>query len=380
MTNLIFKDSDSILDIEEFRSDTSYSNKRVAIAGALGKQTSLRAGLFMATLYDIYDSLMQTENFDKFLNIYQTDLHNTGIYKKYRRRYNCDVCDEDSDESICWYARVEMHSIIDKIDFNACLKINDQHDDSNLIPLLESAVEHDNLFGILLTDGNGNYMNPGHPLVAKYLKKHGVNYFFPHGFKIIMYIIKLDDDSFAFADRYPNLDLSMNLDEIEPIEHRTSVVDRMPNPYNMMLMSGRMTINVADDVIMRNDTRNLKRTIVVPVHVMQYKGIAYPWYGLATKESNGAVEFAVDHGPMYTGNIGTYVCRRDEHDSDEWEEIANDIVYPLCTGVRPVGILDSFGTLNVNNYDSSYHKYACDINPIDIKKAMIKEALAILKS
>jgi hypothetical protein len=190
----------------------------------------------------------------------------------------------------------------------------------------------------------------------------------------------LDDHSFYPAYRRPDLDLSMNLDHIDPIETRLSQVSRIPNPYNTLLIEGEATIEQAGDVVMQNNTRDVKSTIVVPVQVMQHKGIAYPWYGMVTKDNNLEPEYAYDLGPMYSGNIGAFVCDNDECDDSDWEDVAENKSYHLCTGVRPLMLLDSFGTLNVNNHDSSYHKHACDIHPVDIKKAMIKETLAVLKS
>ena len=300
-----------------------------------------------------------------------------------------DVASFDSDgDAYCYAEHADFGEwmLIDRFkshfDINTIFKYRNLKGIEPVVKLVEMIAENpETIYGVLLTDGAGNYLNPAHPLVAKAIKKMGIEYWFPKGYMAVVY---------PYAERVSH--------KTEAHEHFEEMSCRINHIDKMVLMleseTERIIVNderikmfpefhrsaITDFARAEVEIRQKKarfESYVVPGQIIQKNGLAYPGYGMVARyEMNVSRGTATDMGIMLSANTGTAVRERDDdldwvYDSYEAHE-SN-----LCTGSKPLYLRDSFRTLNVSNYDSAYKNIVTYL-PLDaIAEEMAIQSLEI---
>jgi hypothetical protein len=323
------------------------------------------------TINDIFNDVSKNIGFSKYNICYEASDEAIDEY---------DLIGEVNIENIEGYFYITKYDkldVIGHIELSSCIKINDQSDLNTTMVFIEAMVEKNELYGILLTDGVGNFLNPAHPIVAKRVREVGIEYFFNKPFKIIVYAWRKTATSAGrFTNMYTLTPLSRPITEpVMKIKSASNAVSIF-KPYSKHpLKNVHVDINI-------NDRKLCDNYVVVPVQVAQYKGIVYPWYGAVAREIGAKTGFNI--GPMLSPNISSEFseCECDmERISYTLDNSGfSSLPFDVCTGSYPVASIEGFATLNVANFDSPYHSNACNMDPVFIKTAMAKQSLEILRS
>lgn len=328
------------------------------------------------TIDEIYRGISKNSGFSKYNICYEAtsmDIDNYDLLAAFS---------VDDDDGFRYKTPYNMYSIFNEIELSSCIKVNDQSDLETTLVFIEAMIEKPEIYGVLLTDGAGNFLNPAHPIVAKRIKEAGIEYFFEKPFKIIVYAWRNSSNS---GGRLTNI---YNLSPlVAPITEPVMSVNGISNMLGLYTGHRHHPLTYINADVTVNHRKLKSEYVVVPVQVAQYKGIVYPWYGVVARR----VEEYEGHniGPMLSPNIS---CEFDSYNQDPDEVDPEEVLYEIsntrisselfnvCTGSYPTASVEGLATLNVANFDSRYHTNSHCLDPVFIKSKMAEQSLGILRS
>jgi hypothetical protein len=213
-------------------------------------------------------------------------------------------------------------------------------------------------YGILITDGAGNFVNPLHPIVAKEVDLDGE-------YMIMLYPTSQKYDYQNRKFNHIMLEMAECVDDAIPLPKQEPIdKDILKQAIKHLSFYDALRHEFSD-----YDGVN-PPTLLTPAQVIQVNGVAYPYYGAIESELVGMTYFSRNVSPMMNGNINT--------NYDENIYTSEDFV-PTCTGNYRPDKPNSFYVMNIVNANSMYNK---DIIPFffaNVVRDSLEIGLSILK-
>jgi len=289
----------------------------------------------------------------------------------------------DREGSYCFYINgtpfecpdsyMSCYSIFRDIPVEHMLKFNNVGK-KELLAAMEELVSSNQLYGVLITDGDGNFLNPAHPMVANEIKRRGLEYWFDGGrFTMLLFPYTQGGPSGPGGGMFD----SINYDKLESVDGystpklaQSSILDKNV-AFGADFICGLKDIEFyIDDV--DQDKVDSNTFIVVPVQTAVLGGRVIPWYGVVYKEAFSDSAFVA--GPMLTPNIEIF----DEGNLDAFD--LDKTPLSICTGVIGGSYFDfAMARLNCANYDSAYQRIGYEGDLMMVKVDAARKSIEILK-
>jgi len=276
--------------------------------------------------------------------------------------------DDDDDDEEYYDDNVMIHdSLIDAFIFfdeyvKSHMVLKMKGDKNLLMSLAENIVSGNkdalSFYGILITDGAGNFVNPLHPIVAKDVDLDGE-------YTIMLYPTVEKFYYFGRSFKGIMLEMASCVHEAIPTPSVASIdKDIIKQCINQLSFNDALRYEF--------DEHDGEKPLVLltPAQVIQVNGIAYPYYGAIESMFMYASYSSRNLSPMMNGNINT----------DYNESIyTSDNFVGTCTGNYKPNNPNSFYVMNIVNANSMY---STDIIPdffADVVRDSIEVGFSILK-